>query len=83
MNQLAVQIQEFPDKVSALDDSRVFFGPETASNSGLSPRGMLSRDTCLQPDTRNSLGISGNVFLKIYLQRMNGPQHQHNASPCL
>ena len=53
--------------------SREFYDPETASNSGLShvpsqpmsipsPRGMLSRDSCLQSDTQNSFGISGNVF---------------------
>ena len=27
-----------------------------------SPRGMLSLDSCLQPDTRNFYGTSGNVF---------------------
>ena len=27
-----------------------------------SPRGMISRDSCLQPDTRNVFGTSGNVF---------------------
>ena len=27
-----------------------------------SPRGIVSRDSCLQPDTRNSLGTSGHVF---------------------
>ena len=27
-----------------------------------SPRGMGSRDPCLQPETRNSLGTSGHVF---------------------
>ena len=27
-----------------------------------SPRGLKNRDSCLQPDTRNSLGASGHVF---------------------
>ena len=27
-----------------------------------SPGGKLSRDSCLQPDTRNLYGTSGNVF---------------------
>ena len=73
VNLLTVQIQELQDKVKSLSDSRVFCDPETASSSGLShvpshpmsipsPRGMLSRDSCLQHDTRNSYGTSGNVF---------------------
>ena len=55
------------------NDARKIFHPETASSSGLShvpsqllripsPRGMLGRDSCQQPDTRNSFGISGNVL---------------------
>ena len=73
VNLLTVQIQELQDKVKSLSDSREFCDPETASSSGLShvpshpmsipsPRGMLSRDSCLQLDTRNSYGTSGNVF---------------------
>ena len=27
-----------------------------------SPRGIISRDSCLQPDTRNSVGTMGHVF---------------------
>ena len=51
----------------------VFYDPETASSSGLahvpiqpmsvpSPRGMTSRDSCLQPETRSLHGTLGNVF---------------------
>ena len=51
---------------------RIFFDPETASSSGLShvssqpmsipsPKGMISRESCLPPDTRNSMGTSGHV----------------------
>ena len=50
-----------------------FYDPETASRSGLShvpsqpmsipsPRGMFRRGSCLQPDTRNSLGTSGHIY---------------------
>ena len=72
-NQLTVQIQELQDKANSLNDLREFDDPEMASSSGLfdvpsqpmstpSPRVMLSRDSCLQLDTRNSFGTSGNVF---------------------
>ena len=64
-----VQIQELQDEVNSLE----FFDPETASSSGLShvpsqlvsmpsPRVLISRDSCLQPATRNSLGTTGCVF---------------------
>ena len=73
VNQLTVQIQELQDKVSSLTDAKQICDPETASSSGLShvpgqpmsiatPRGMICCDSCLQPDTRNSLGRSGHVF---------------------
>ena len=73
VNQLVVQIQELQDKVYSLNDAREFYDPEAASSSGLShvlsqptsipsPRGMMSRDACLPPKTRNSCGTSGNVF---------------------
>ena len=72
MNLLTVQIQELQDKVNSLSNAREFYDPWTASSSGLShvsshptripsPHGMLSRDLCLQPGTRNSIGISGNA----------------------
>ena len=72
-NQLTVQIQELQDKVNSLNESSEFYDLETASsfrlshvpshsNSIQSPHGMLSRDSGLQPDTRNSSGTSGNVF---------------------
>ena len=71
VNQL--KIQELQDKVNSLKGSRDLHDPETSSSSGLSdvpghpmsipsPRGLLSHDSCLQPDTRNSYGTSGNVF---------------------
>ena len=73
VNQLMVQIQELQDKVNSLNDSRDFFDLQTASSSGLSRvpgqpfiipslRGMPCRDSCLQPDTRNSFGIWRKVF---------------------
>ena len=73
VNQLMVQIQELQDKVNSLNRSREFCDPETASSSGLShvpsqpmsiqsPRGMIRRDSCLQPHTRKSPGTSGKVF---------------------
>ena len=75
VNQFMVQIQALQDMVNSLNDFSEFYDLEPASSSGLShvpsqlmsvpsPRGMLGRDSCLQPDTRNSFGISGNVFEK-------------------
>ena len=40
-----------------------------------SPRGLISRDSFLQPDTRNSLGTNRTRFLKIYLLQVNHHQH--------
>ena len=68
-----VQIQAPQDKVNSMSDAEEFYDPETASNSGLyhvhsqplsvrSPRGLISRDSCLQPATRNSLRATGHVF---------------------
>ena len=62
VNQLMVQIQELHDTVNSLNDAREYHDPETASSSGLShvpseplrirsPRGLISRDSCLQLDT--------------------------------
>ena len=59
--------------MNSLTDARDFHDPEPASNSGAShvsskplnipsSRGMLSLDPGLPLDTRNSMGISGNVF---------------------
>ena len=69
VNQLTVQIQDLQDKVTSLNDSRDLHDPETVSSCGLShvpshpviilSRGMLSRDSCLQPDTGN---IDGETF---------------------
>ena len=73
MNQLEAQVQELQDKVSSLNDAKEFYDSETASSSGAShvfsqplnipsPRGMLSRDSGLPLDTRNSMGTSGSGF---------------------
>ena len=67
VNQVMVQIQELQDKINSLSDARKWFHLETASSSGLShvpsqpmsipsPGGLISSDSCLQPDTRNSFG---------------------------
>ena len=72
-NQPMVQILELQDKVTSLNDAKEFYDPETASSSGLffvpgqpmsvpSPRGLISRDSCLQSDTRKSLGSARHVF---------------------
>ena len=73
VNQFMVQSQELQDNANSLNDSSDFSDLERASRSGLShvpsqamsfpnARAMISRDSCLQPDTRNSLGISRNVL---------------------
>ena len=73
VNQLLAQSQDLQDRVNSLNDAREFYDPETASSSGVShvpsqqlsipsPRGMISSDSCLPHDTRDSLGTSGNVF---------------------
>ena len=67
VHQLMVQIQELQDRVNSLNDAKELCDPETASSSGLShvpsqpmsipsPGGTINRDSCLQPDTRKSLG---------------------------
>ena len=59
--------------MNSWNGAQEFYDPETASSSGLShvpsqpmslpsPGGMISRESCLKPDTRNSLGTSGHVF---------------------
>ena len=59
--------------MNSLNDAKEFDDPETASSSGVShvpsqplsipsPRGMISRASCLPLDTRSSLGTSGRVF---------------------
>ena len=73
VDQLLAQIQDLLYKVNYLNHAKEFYDPETLSSSGLSlvpsqpmsipsPRGMISRDFCLQLDTPNSLGTSGYVF---------------------
>ena len=79
VNQLLAQIQALQDKMNSLNDAKEFNDPETANSSGLShvpsqpmsipsPRGMTSRDSCLQPATRNSLGTSGHVFESVLVR---------------
>ena len=73
VNQLIGQVQELRDKLNSLNDATEFYDPETASSSGLSHvpsqpvigptlGRMLSRRSCLQPDTRNAYGTLRNVF---------------------
>ena len=73
VNQLMVQIQELQHEVNSPNDAREFFDPETASSFGSSHvpsqpmsipslRELIGRDSCLQLDTRNSFGMSGDVF---------------------
>ena len=58
--------------VNLLNDEQEFDDPETASSSGVShvprqpsripsPRGMISRDSCLPSNTRSSFCTSGHV----------------------
>ena len=71
VTQLMVQIQELQDTLNSLSDTRKWFDLETAFGlyhvpsqpmSIPSPGGLISSDSCLQPDTRNSCGTSGHVF---------------------
>ena len=73
VNQLLVQIQDLQYKVNSLNVAKAFCDPGTASSSGSSHvlsqssripsrRGMFSRDSYVQLDTRNSLDTSGHVF---------------------
>ena len=72
VNQLLAQFQDMQDKVNSLNGAKEHYDPEAASSSGLShvssqprsvpsPRGMISRDSCLQIATQNSLGTSGHA----------------------
>ena len=72
VNQLT-EIHDLQDKANFLHDSKDVNDNETASSSGLShvpshlftvpsPRGILSRDSCFQSDTRNLFGTPRNVF---------------------
>ena len=72
VSELLTQIKDL-QKANSLSDARKFYDPETASCSGAShvpsqpvnipsPRVVISRDSGLPLDTRNSMGTSGNVF---------------------
>ena len=71
VSQFLTQIQDLQNKVNSLADAKEFFDPETASSSAASnvpsqpliiqsPSGILSRDSGLPLDTRESMGSSGN-----------------------
>ena len=73
VSQLTAPIRELQYKVNSLCDARDFHDPETQSISGAShvtsqpvtvpsTRTVLGRDSGLPHDTRNIMGISGNVF---------------------
>ena len=73
VSQFLTKIQDIQNRVNSSTSARDFYDPETASSSGAShvpwqplnipsPRGMLSRDSGLPLDTRNSMGTSRNVF---------------------
>ena len=73
VNQLLGQIQDLQDKMNSSNNTREFYDPQSASSSGVShvpsqplsipsSRGMISSDSFLPHDTRNSLGTSGNIF---------------------
>ena len=68
VNQLLSQMQDLQDKVNDLNEEKEFYDPETASS-----RGMLSRDSGLPHHTRNSMGISGNVFENLPAQDRMSP----------
>ena len=73
IHEFTSQIQELQERVNLTNDFREFQVVESACSGRLShlasqpavvpsPRGMLSRDQSLRPDTWNLLGTSGNVF---------------------
>ena len=73
MNQLVSEIQELQNKVNSLTDARDFHDPEGPRSPGAShvPTRPLtipsrsekpSREPAMPNDTRNAMGISGNVF---------------------
>ena len=73
VNLLLARIQEIQDKVNSLNDAkdstilrqRAALECPTLPSQPLSipsPGGLISRDSCLPHDTRNSMGSSGNVF---------------------
>ena len=70
VNQLLAQNQDLQDKVNSLNDARDFmilklpaallcFHVPTQPLSVPSPGGMISRDSCLLPDTRNIVIVRG------------------------
>ena len=80
VSQLMVQIQEVQGKVNSLNDTTEFYHPETASSSGLfhvptqrmsipSHHGLISRDSCMQPDTRNLCCTSKKRFSRLTCSR--------------
>ena len=92
------QIQELQDKVNSLNDTGKFYDSETASSSGLShvplqplsipsPRGMVSRDSCLIHGTH--FGLSRNFLEDLlapestsssFLSKIREVWHEHHAT---
>ena len=73
VHELTSQIKKLQERVNLTNDSREFQDVESVCSGRLShvprqpaivpsPRGVLSRDQSLRPDTWNLLGTSGNVF---------------------
>ena len=73
VDEFTAQIQELQNKMNSTNNSRELRDVESACSWRLShvpnqpvivpsPCGMLTRDYCQRPDTRNLLGTSGNVF---------------------
>ena len=83
-HELTSQTQELQDRVTLTSDSREFQDVESSQWKIIhvpsqpavvpSPRGMLSRDQSLRPDTWNLLGTSGNV-LTIHVHQSTHHQH--------
>ena len=76
VSQLSVQIKELQEKANSMFDAREFHDLESASTSGAShvtshfltipsSRTVLGRDSGLPPNTRDFMGISGNVFERL------------------
>ena len=84
VNQLTVQIQELQHKVNSLSVARECCDPETTSGYGLShvpcqpvnirnTRGLMSRDSCLQPDRRRAPSESSCSFLGKFKSMASAP----------
>ena len=90
VSQLLAQSREVQEKANSLPDAREFHDPETASSSRAShvagqpltipsSRKMLGRDSGLPPSTRDTVGISGNVFERQPAQQGHPQDHFGNS----